>query len=305
MASGILPSSPPVKSNRVGPIQRLTNRVAPRVTTRIQRSTDRVIVSQQQIPESNPTLEISQFPAFTNSLGASMILVPTGQFLMGSGADGASPNEGPVTKVHISRFYISRHPVTNAQFEAFDPAHRNKRLPTGADDHPVVHVSSGDAIKFCRWLSARERRKYRLPSEAEWEYAARGTESRTFPWGENGVPSPIANFADRNTNFAWSDATVDDGYAETAPVGSFSKGASPFGAEDMAGNVWEWCLDFFESYKGGERINPRGPATGVRRVYRGGSWKSRFQSLRASARSSNIPNFSCNDVGFRIICEVE
>jgi formylglycine-generating enzyme required for sulfatase activity len=116
---------------------------------------------------------------------------------------------------------------------------------------------------------------------------------------------PCANFADRNTSFAWSDPDVDDGFAETSPVGAFPDGASPFGVEDLAGNIWEWCLDFFEAYKGGERINPRGPSSGVRRVYRGGSWRSRFSSLRATARGSNIPNFSCNDVGFRIVCELD
>ncbi|TMP92171.1 MAG: formylglycine-generating enzyme family protein, partial [Verrucomicrobia bacterium] len=112
-------------------------------------------------------------------------------------------------------------------------------------------------------------------------------------------------FADKNTSFAWSDRQIDDGYAESAPVGSFPRGASPFGIEDMAGNVWEWCSDFFEQYKPAPKADPHGPPSGAKRVYRGGSWKSRFASLQTTARSANVPNFSCNDLGFRIVCECE
>jgi formylglycine-generating enzyme required for sulfatase activity len=88
-------------------------------------------------------------------------------------------------------------------------------------------------------------------------------------------------------------------------VGAFPFGASPFGVEDMAGNVWEWCHDFFEPYRGIAKVNPHGPTAGAKRVLRGGSWKSRFNSLRATTRNSNVPNYSCNDLGFRIICECE
>jgi len=104
---------------------------------------------------------------------------------------------------------------------------------------------------------------------------------------------------------AWRDPQVNDGYPLTSPVGAFSAGASFFAIEDMAGNVWEWCLDFYQQLAGSAKINPRGPASGLKRVYRGGSWKSRFTNLRASARSSNAPNYSCNDLGFRVVCEVD
>jgi formylglycine-generating enzyme required for sulfatase activity len=115
----------------------------------------------------------------------------------------------------------------------------------------------------------------------------------------------LANFADRNTVFAWSDREIDDGYPESSPVGAFPLGASPFGIEDMAGNVWEWCLDYYEAYRGTSRTNPRGPTSGSKRVYRGGSWKSRFSSLRTTVRGANAPSFSCNDLGFRIVCECD
>jgi formylglycine-generating enzyme required for sulfatase activity len=205
----------------------------------------------------------------------------------------------------LSRYYLSRHLVTNGQYEQFDRAHRTKRAPGAGDNHPVIYVSSLDAMKFCHWLSSRERKKYRLPTEAEWEYAAKGNEGRRYPWGNYEGRGDLANFADRNTVFAWSDREIDCGYAETSPVGAFPLGASPFGIEDMAGNVWEWCFDYYEPYHGGARVNPHGPTVGAKRAYRGGSWKSRFSSLRTTGRGSNTPSFSCNDLSFRVVCECD
>lgn len=242
---------------------------------------------------------------FEDPLAGEMLFVPSGEFVMGSDAVEAAPNEGPLFRVTLNHFYLSRHLITNASYEQFQPSHLRKRMPGAGDRHPVVHVSSLEAIKFCQWLSARTRKKYRLPSEAEWEYAARGTDGRKYPWGNYEGRGDLANFADRNTNFAWSDRDIDDGYPETSPVGAFPFGASAFGMEDMAGNVWEWCLDYYEPYRPAPKVNPRGPTTGNRRVYRGGSWKSRFNSLRATVRGSNVPTFSCNDLGFRVMCECE
>ena len=258
----------------------------------------------------NPTpidvaAERAKFANFTSSIGIELLLVTSGVFQMGSESAEAGPNERPITPVTLSRYYLSRHPITNAQYELFDPGHARKRAPDAGDRHPVVYVSSSEATKFCQWLSSRERRRYRLPTEAEWEYAARGSDGRTYPWGEQEGRGDLANFADRNTVFAWSDCEIDDGFAESSPVGSFPRGASPFGVEDMAGNIWEWCLDFMEAYRGTPKTNPRGPASGTKRVYRGGSWKSRFNSLRATTRSSNVPNYTCNDLGFRVVCECE
>jgi formylglycine-generating enzyme required for sulfatase activity len=254
-----------------------------------------------------PELEVERerFANYVNSVGSQMRFVPAGEFIMGSDAIDAGPNERPLTRVTLSRFYMSRHLITNAEYEQFDPAHARKRAAGAGDRHPVVYVSSLEAIKFCQSLSTRERKKYRLPTEAEWEYAARGTDGRKYPWGNHDGRGDLGNFADRNTVFAWSDREIDDGYPESSPVGAFPFGASPFGMEDMAGNVWEWCLDFLEPYRGAPKVNPRGPTVGAKRVYRGGSWKSRFNSLRATARGSNVPNYSCNDLGFRIVCECD
>ena len=247
--------------------------------------------------------ERQKHPNFTNSAGLEMLLVPSGAFFMGSAAKDAAPHEQPVTQVSLSCFYMARFPITNAQFEKFDPTHANKRAAWADENHPVVYVSSKDAEKFCQWLTSKEGKKYRLPTEAEWEYAARGMDGRTFPWGEKLDSGNLANFADKQTNFAWRDTVLDDGFPETSPVGSFPRGASPFGVEDMAGNVFEWCLDCFEAYKAKERVNPRGNTAGSKRVYRGGSWKSRASNLRTTARNFNLPDYSSNDVGFRVLCE--
>jgi formylglycine-generating enzyme required for sulfatase activity len=258
-----------------------------------------------EVNSASETQERAQFINFQNSLGGQMLFVPSGEFVMGSEAAEAAPNEKPVTRMTLSRFYLSRHLVTNGEYEQFDSSHSRKRAPGAEDRHPVVYVSSLEALRFCQWLSTRERKKYRLPTEAEWEYAARGVDGRKYPWGNHEGRGDLANFADRNTVFAWSDRDIDDGYPESSPVGAYPLGASPFGMEDMAGNVWEWCLDFYEPYRGTPKVNPRGPTAGAKRVYRGGSWKSRFNSLRATARGSNLPSFSCNDLGFRIACECE
>ena len=242
---------------------------------------------------------------FRCSLGFEMLFIPSGEFTMGSEDVEAAPNERPLTRVSLNAFFLSRNLITNADYENFDRHHAQHRMPGAGDRYPVVYVSSVNAVKFCQWLSAREKRRFRLPTEAEWEYAARGTDGRRYPWGNYEGRPDLANFADKNTVFAWSDRETDDGYAETSPVGAFPLGASPFGIEDMAGNVWEWCVDYYGPYQGASRANPRGPANGARRVYRGGSWKSRFSSLRTTVRGSNAPNYSCNDLGFRVVCECE
>lgn len=237
--------------------------------------------------------ERARYRNFINPIGIEMMLVPSGVFQMGSSAREALPHEQPVLKTTVTCFYISRFPITNEQYEQFDASHVSKRATWATGAHPVVFVSSEEAIAFCNWLSSREGKKYRLPTEAEWEYAARGSDNRVYPWGERLDGPYYANFADKIASTG------------TTPVGSFPKGASQFGMEDMAGNVMEWCLDYFDFYKSltKERVNPRGPMNGQRRVCRGGSWRSRAVNLRTSARAFNQSQYAANDVGFRIVCE--
>ena len=242
-------------------------------------------------------------PEFISPIGGKMVLIPEGEFMMGSEEPDAAPNEQPLTQVILSEFYMSGHPVTNAEYEQFDPKHRQKRMKGAGDNHPVVYVTSAEADRFCQWLGLKDGKNYRLPTEAEWEYAARGNDGRKYPWGNHARRGGSANFADASTTFPWRDAQINDGYPETSPVGAFPLGASFFGLEDMAGNVWEWCLDFYQPLPGALKRNPRVPS-GSTRVYRGGSWKSRFSSLRATVRGSNASNYASNDVGFRIVCEI-
>jgi len=228
-------------------------KVAPKVATKAAAKVEVVAevspVLMARVLALSPEQERKRYPNYTNSLGGQMFLVPSGELIMGNPFPGAPPNETPHFRVTITRFYMSRFPITNAHYEAFDPSHKSKRAPATGDRHPVVYVSSLEAMKFCQWLSMRERKKYRLPTEAEWEYAAKGNDGRKFPWGNYDGRGDLANFADRNTVFAWSDRDIDDGYPESSPVGAFPLGASPLGIEDMAGNVWEWCLDYYELYR--------------------------------------------------------
>jgi formylglycine-generating enzyme required for sulfatase activity len=252
-----------------------------------------------------------------------MVHVPAGEFIMGS--DEYS-EEQPVHTVYLDAFYIDKYEVTNAQFAAFVSAtgHETDAERTGCgwaydgdnwdcvqgvdwqhpfgpdtdlagkDEHPVVQVSWNDAKAYCEWAGAR------LPTEAEWEKAVRGTDGRTYPWG-NAFDGSRVNFCDRNCEVDWKDTGADDGYARTAPVGSYPAGASPYGALDMAGNVWEWVADWYDSgyYAASPESNPKGLASGDERVLRGGSWDSNEAYVRAANRARYPPDGTTLNVGFR------
>ncbi|MDK3156618.1 formylglycine-generating enzyme family protein [Kamptonema cortianum] len=249
----------------------------------------------------SPEQEKGMFPPFTNDLGMQMIYIPSASFKMGCVSEEAAHNEEPQFDCSLTGYYISKFPVTFAQFEQFAPEHRSKRPAWANENHPAVMVTWEQAGKFCDWLSSKDGRKYRLPTEAEWEYAAKGPQNRRYPWGESEVAGALANFADSSTNFHWSDPTVNDGFAQSSPVGSFPLGISPFGCEDMAGNVWEWCKDALGDYKSSAQTNPC-PSAGAQRVVRGGSWRSKANSLRTTARLGQMPSYFANDIGFRVVC---
>jgi formylglycine-generating enzyme required for sulfatase activity len=245
-----------------------------------------------------------------------MIKIPEGKFLMGSTAEQAKeiikeghPHEyvkweQPAHEVFVSEFFISRYPVTNSQYREFllETKHRaphgwqtnEYKYPLERRDHPVVGVFWEDAKYYCEWLSQRTGQNYRLPTEAEWEKAARGTDGRIYPWGENHKSIVnLANTSEANRNI-------------TTPVGQFSpNGDSFYGCADMAGNVWEWCLDWFldQGYDitGEEIKDPQGPKTGIARLLRGGAFNFTHRYARCTLRYSVDPSYVNWDCGFRVV----
>jgi formylglycine-generating enzyme required for sulfatase activity len=234
--------------------------------------------------------------------GSTVIRIPAGTFTMGSTENA---DEKPVHQVYLDEYYIDKYEVTNRQYRKFCDATR-RTYPSDPDflgmpdyfasrpDHPVVNVSWNDAAAYCTWAGKR------LPTEAEWEKAARGTDSRKYPWGNSEPTGQRCNLADRNTDYSWS-TQDDDGYARTAPAGSYPAGASPYGCLDMAGNVWEWCDDWYGEnyYASSASNNPTGPSSGSRRVLRGGSWNYGARYLRCSYRYWFEPSYRNYGLGFR------
>jgi len=222
-----------------------------------------------------------------NSIAMKLTLIKPGSFMMGS--DSGIPNEKPVHKVTLTEpFYIGVHEVTQEQYEKVMKA--NPAYFKGPK-RPVEAVSWNDAQEFCRRLSKMENRRYRLPTEAEWEYACRAGTSTEYYWGSNFDP-----------RYAW--LTHKSGQA-THDVGTRLPNA--WGLYDMSGNVWEWCEDWYAEYPASsdEQVDPKGPSAGKSRVLRGGSWFSYPGYCRSADRSRSTPDYRSSSVGFRIVLELE
>lgn len=300
-------------------------------------------------------------------LGMKFVLVPSGEFLMGSDESpealaSAYPqygrerflalfDEAPVHKVRITRsFYLGQYEVTVGQFRRFveasgyqpeseadgtggygynpdyDPeksergdafegrnpkySWRNPGFKQG-DDHPVVNVTWNDAVAMSKWLSEKEGKTYRLPTEAEWEYAARaGTRTRYYSGNDPQSLLKVANTFAADTKMKWPQwknyaLAGGDGFEFTAPVGSFAPNA--LGLYDMHGNAWEWCADWYDDayYAKSPANDPLGPASGKVRVRRGGSWHTWSFYVRSSYRNWNSPDTRYTLVGMRLLREAD
>lgn len=276
---------------------------------------------EEQITTSEPILDeapIFEIPTPIETKASSkdksvFVLVPEGEFIMGS--DSGDPYfwgaEAPKHNVYLNAFWIHQTEVTNFMYSACvdqgtcsppsvtsSRTYKNYYDNESYQDYPVINITYNAASTYCAWVGGR------LPTEAEWEKAARGTDGRLFPWGNNEIQDNFANLCDANcTNLDIPEFGLNDGYTEVAPVGSFPAGTSPYGAMDMAGNVLEWTSDWYavDYYKNSPYENPTGPESGSKHPVRGGSWSSLRDGMRPSARTSKSPNDSSDLIGFRCV----
>ena len=270
-------------------------------------------------PDSGPA-RVSRVPAPPINDGyGEYVFVPKGTFKMGDATSTGLSREHPAHVVELDAYYISKFEITNREWKKFreDPGYDDPKFwPKGrvvprdqipywtqpnnhgggtpdTDDYPVIGVNWDAATAYCAWLSAKTGKRYRLPTEAEWEKAARGTDGRPYPFG--------ASIDRQRANYVGAQA-----FDTVMPVGHYDGGASPYGAFDMAGNVMEWCQDWYDRdyYSVSPRKNPQGPAAGAYRVVRGGSFFVEEFDLRASARSAAWPSFQAHRmIGFRPVRE--
>jgi formylglycine-generating enzyme required for sulfatase activity len=236
--------------------------------------------------------------ALATAIAPALIQIPAGWFLMGS--DSGQDCERPIHRVWIDTFLMAATQVTNAEYERFLSATGNPSPPFWQDanfnhsQQPAAGVSWHEAVRYCEWLSSQTGRHFRLPTEAEWEIAARGgLEQKQFSWGDE-PPQSLPDYATR-----W----------QTGPerVGRYAPNA--FGLHDIGDNVHEWCSDWYDPnyYAVSTDRNPRGPEkspmTPQRKSSRGGSWRHHIKVARCSARSSIPPEFQYADYGFRVACD--
>jgi serine/threonine-protein kinase len=262
-------------------------------------------------PSPSPAPPRTPTPAAGTSIeapadGMRLLYVPAGEFLMGAGlADpDASDREKPVHTVFLDAYWIDQTEVTNRMYRmcvnvgsCMAPQRVLEFDDPDLIDYPVVWVDWQAAAAYCAWAGRR------LPTEAEWEKAARGADERAFPWGSFAIAGHLLNFADRNLDEDWADPAVDDGHEYSAPIGSYPAGASPYGALDMAGNVWEWVSDWFDPayYLDSPRDNPVGPPSSPagQHSVRGGSFLSNARNVRVAYRYGYSPTTAAADLGFR------
>lgn len=269
-------------------------------------------------------------PQTVNDGYGDYLLVPAGAFRMGDNIGDGEARERPVHTVELDAFYIGKFEISNGEWKKFrnDAGYDDLKFWPGgravpkdqvpywtqannhgggtpdSDNFPVLGVNWDSATAYCNWLSAKTGKKYRLPTEAEWEKAARGTDQRKYPWG-NTIDKSYANFVGSQT----FDTGRTVGFYDGSKRGDLQthSGASPYGAMDMAGNVMEWVQDWYSKdyYGVSPRKNPKGPETGAYRVTRGGSFFMEAFDMRVYARQSAWPSFQAHRmIGFRAAREL-
>ncbi len=217
--------------------------------------------------------------------------------------------ECPQHKVTVSPFWIGRYEVTNAQYRLFVTTHDSglfQGFSLNGDRQPVVEVSWNEAAAYADWLSRKCNRRFRLPTEAEWEYACRAGTTSIRYWRDDESACLYANIADlsaRNRWPMWSTDDCEDGFPVTAPVGSFRPNA--FGLYDMLGNVWEWCSDWYAKnyYRVSPENNPRGVEAGKYHIARGSCWDNPPRYVRSASRNYRLPGNHNYGIGFRLVLE--
>jgi formylglycine-generating enzyme required for sulfatase activity len=254
-------------------------------------------IKTQEAKVEGESFDFSGLKTKTGMDGTVMVVVPEGTFLMGSLPVEGDPDEIPQRTIYLSSYSIDLYEVTQAQYAGFVKATQRSSptVPVFADDVslimkpnlPVVGVSWEDAKAYCDWLGKR------LPTEAEWEKAARGERGFKWPWG-NVFGVSLANTS-----------SEEDGYKYTAPPGRFDKGRSAYGLYDVAGNVAEWVLDWYEQdyYQKSPFRDPKGPDTGKHRVYRGGSWNDPAGGVRTAKRYAAALHQTSAVIGFRCVMD--
>ncbi len=308
-----LASNQPVEIDKVS-TQTLVPSLTPSITIQPS-STATVTQSPTATLTSSPKPTATATNTTSPAEDVGLVIIPAGEFTMGSNSDepyfwGA---EASRHTVYLDDFSIYRTEVTNSMYSAcvvekacprpvqsYSRSHPDYYTNPAYADYPVIYVTYTGALAYCRWAGAR------LPTEAEWEKAARGTDGRLFPWGNSSLSQNLANFCDigcPNPTSGEVESAFDDGYHDTAPVGSFPAGASPYGVLDMAGNVLEWVSDWYSAgyYSQSPYENPLGPGSGSKHPIRGGSWYSGRAGLRTSARASLSPERTYDTLGFRCV----
>jgi len=275
--------------------------VAPTVTPLPPTATPSPSVTLTVTPPPTSTLTPTNTPypsELVDEKGVYMRLVPAGEFTMGS--DHGKEDEIPAHLVYLDDFYMDKYEVTNALYKACVEASGctplQQAISNTYDNYLVIKVDWKQAQDYCEWRGGS------LPTEAQWEKAARGTDGRDYPWGNQFVDGSRVNFCDKNCSAVWTDPRSDDGYASTAPVGSYESGKSPYGIYDLAGNVWEWVADWYSDtyYQNSPASNPLGPDSGQYRVLRGASWVNvnYAGNIRSANRGRLTPDSIDSTVGF-------